>query len=86
MKEGVCPAVDQQTLGECNRSECEGDSHCKGNQKCCSNGCVKTCMDWGIYHWLFIWLCINTSYLWHEDEIDKKTYSPKENNIAIKID
>ncbi|XP_078312417.1 uncharacterized protein LOC111099477 isoform X4 [Crassostrea virginica] len=60
MKEGMCPAVDQQTLGECNRSECEGDSHCKGNQKCCSNGCVKTCMDWEMYS-----TCQNVTYI-HE--------------------
>nr|XP_022286474.1 uncharacterized protein LOC111099477 [Crassostrea virginica] len=60
MKEGMCPAVDQQTLGECNRTECEGDSHCKGNQKCCSNGCVKTCMDWEMYS-----TCQNVTYI-HE--------------------
>lgn len=40
-KTGYCPASN--TLGGVCDEECELDTHCKGNLKCCSNGCGLVC-------------------------------------------
>ncbi|XP_052276110.1 eppin-like [Dreissena polymorpha] len=42
-KAGECPAVDDDTAGIC-VEECRADGDCDGAEKCCSNGCGKTCM------------------------------------------
>lgn len=41
-KPGFCPAVESGQLGTC-QEECSNDDDCKGNQKCCSNGCGHVC-------------------------------------------
>ena len=41
-KPGVCPAVDNTTVGIC-VNECTDDLSCPGVQKCCSNGCGQVC-------------------------------------------
>ncbi|XP_033634885.1 uncharacterized protein LOC117296122 isoform X1 [Asterias rubens] len=42
-KPGVCPMVDFATVGVCSQ-ECDDDSGCEGDKKCCTNGCGNTCM------------------------------------------
>uniref|UniRef100_A0A8C6WBQ0 WAP four-disulfide core domain protein 2 n=1 Tax=Nannospalax galili TaxID=1026970 RepID=A0A8C6WBQ0_NANGA len=39
-KPGSCPNVDLPQLGIC-EDQCEIDSQCPGNMKCCRNGCGK---------------------------------------------
>ncbi|CAH6776818.1 WAP four-disulfide core domain protein 2 [Phodopus roborovskii] len=42
-KQGACPSVDFPKLGIC-EDQCQVDSQCSGNMKCCRNGCGKmTC-------------------------------------------
>ncbi|XP_038186528.1 WAP four-disulfide core domain protein 2 [Arvicola amphibius] len=42
-KQGSCPSVDFPKLGIC-EDQCQVDSQCPGNTKCCRNGCGKmTC-------------------------------------------
>ncbi|OBS81336.1 hypothetical protein A6R68_20438 [Neotoma lepida] len=42
-KQGTCPSVDFPKLGIC-EDQCQVDSQCPGNMKCCRNGCGKmTC-------------------------------------------
>ncbi|CAO2577787.1 WAP four-disulfide core domain protein 2, partial [Lemmus lemmus] len=42
-KQGSCPSVDFPKLGIC-EDQCQVDSQCPGNMKCCRNGCGKmTC-------------------------------------------
>lgn len=41
-KPGVCPALSTQD-GACNR-ECYNDADCRGDNKCCSNGCGFVCV------------------------------------------
>lgn len=41
-KPGFCPAVESGQIGTCTQ-ECSIDDDCKGNQKCCSNGCGHVC-------------------------------------------
>ncbi|XP_006811183.1 uncharacterized protein LOC102804263 [Saccoglossus kowalevskii] len=41
-KDGVCPVVDKDSIGSC-QQECEKDSECDGENKCCSNGCGRMC-------------------------------------------
>ncbi|KAL1786087.1 WAP four-disulfide core domain protein 2 [Sigmodon hispidus] len=42
-KQGACPSVDFPKLGIC-EDQCQRDSQCFGNMKCCRNGCGKmTC-------------------------------------------
>ena len=43
-KPGQCPVVESGGFGICVQ-ECDDDSGCSGDQKCCSNGCGRTCMD-----------------------------------------
>ncbi|XP_022097022.1 delta-like protein 1 [Acanthaster planci] len=42
-KAGFCPAVGTDTSGTC-AEECEGDSSCPGEMKCCFNGCGHSCI------------------------------------------
>ena len=44
VKDGVCPAVPEGTVGICSEF-CSNDQECTGIQKCCSNGCGHTCVD-----------------------------------------
>ncbi|EDL96512.1 WAP four-disulfide core domain 2, isoform CRA_b [Rattus norvegicus] len=39
-KQGTCPSVDFPKLGLC-EDQCQMDSQCSGNMKCCRNGCGK---------------------------------------------
>ncbi|XP_052040208.1 WAP four-disulfide core domain protein 2 [Apodemus sylvaticus] len=39
-KKGTCPSVDFPKLGLC-EDQCQVDSECPGNMKCCRNGCGK---------------------------------------------
>lgn len=39
-KQGTCPSVDIPKLGLC-EDQCQVDSQCSGNMKCCRNGCGK---------------------------------------------
>ncbi|XP_029392745.1 WAP four-disulfide core domain protein 2 isoform X1 [Mus pahari] len=39
-KQGTCPSVDFPKLGLC-EDQCQVDSQCSGNMKCCRNGCGK---------------------------------------------
>ncbi|XP_031229613.1 LOW QUALITY PROTEIN: WAP four-disulfide core domain protein 2 [Mastomys coucha] len=39
-KQGSCPSVDFPKLGLC-EDQCQADSQCSGNMKCCRNGCGK---------------------------------------------
>ncbi|XP_055452212.1 WAP four-disulfide core domain protein 2 [Psammomys obesus] len=39
-KQGTCPSVGFPTLGLC-EDQCQVDSQCSGNMKCCRNGCGK---------------------------------------------
>ncbi|XP_028625594.1 WAP four-disulfide core domain protein 2 [Grammomys surdaster] len=39
-KQGACPSVDFPKLGLC-EDQCQVDSQCSGNMKCCRNGCGK---------------------------------------------
>ncbi|XP_021011930.1 WAP four-disulfide core domain protein 2 [Mus caroli] len=39
-KQGSCPSVDLPKLGLC-EDQCQVDSQCSGNMKCCRNGCGK---------------------------------------------
>ncbi len=41
-KPGECPVIDEEQGGIC-VTECEDDSTCPSDKKCCSNGCGKTC-------------------------------------------
>ena len=41
-KPGHCPAVDIHHVGVC-KSECSSDRDCRGDRKCCSNGCGRIC-------------------------------------------
>ncbi|EGV98305.1 WAP four-disulfide core domain protein 2 [Cricetulus griseus] len=42
-KQGACPSVDFPKLGIC-EDQCQVDTQCPGNMKCCRNGCGKmTC-------------------------------------------
>ncbi|KAL6034139.1 hypothetical protein STEG23_035439 [Scotinomys teguina] len=42
-KQGTCPSVDFPKLGIC-EDQCQLDSQCSGDMKCCRNGCGKmTC-------------------------------------------
>ncbi|XP_005085078.1 WAP four-disulfide core domain protein 2 [Mesocricetus auratus] len=42
-KQGACPSVDFPKLGIC-EDQCQSDSECSDNMKCCRNGCGKmTC-------------------------------------------
>ena len=42
-KPGQCPVVEPSGFGICVQ-ECEDDSGCDGDAKCCANGCGQTCM------------------------------------------
>jgi len=41
-KSGICPKV--KSTNDCNE-ECQTDGDCSGEQKCCFNGCGKSCMQ-----------------------------------------
>ncbi|XP_071788249.1 uncharacterized protein [Asterias amurensis] len=41
-KPGECPVIDEKQAGIC-VTECQDDSSCPSDKKCCSNGCGKTC-------------------------------------------
>lgn len=43
-KPGECPDVPEGTVGICVQ-ECDSDSGCPDNKKCCSNGCGNVCTD-----------------------------------------
>ena len=45
-KEGVCPSVQAAPEGDsrdCD-DECRTDGDCRGEHKCCFNGCGKSCL------------------------------------------
>jgi hypothetical protein len=42
-KKGICPKVNRNQFANCD-AECESDGGCSGEQKCCYNGCGKSCM------------------------------------------
>ncbi|XP_078730460.1 uncharacterized protein LOC144945803 isoform X1 [Lampetra fluviatilis] len=43
-RSGSCPKRRPGTVGTC-VNLCEDDDSCPGKQKCCSNGCGRTCME-----------------------------------------
>ncbi|XP_033104618.1 cysteine-rich motor neuron 1 protein-like isoform X7 [Anneissia japonica] len=43
-KIGICPVVNNGSFGLCVET-CNGDATCGGSEKCCSNGCGRTCME-----------------------------------------
>ncbi|CAC5390333.1 unnamed protein product [Mytilus coruscus] len=43
-KPGSCPKPKPGTAGIC-LQRCNGDFDCRGNEKCCSNGCGNECLD-----------------------------------------
>lgn len=43
-KEGICPKVNRNEYADC-EEECYTDGDCSGQQKCCYNGCGKSCMQ-----------------------------------------
>ncbi|XP_060600709.1 kielin/chordin-like protein [Ruditapes philippinarum] len=43
-KPGICPKPTATALSTC-VDACWGDHDCTGDQKCCSNGCGRTCQD-----------------------------------------
>eukprot|EP00094_Tigriopus_californicus_P005670 TCALIF_05465-PA protein Name:"Similar to Ppn Papilin (Drosophila melanogaster)" AED:0.16 eAED:0.17 QI:0/0/0/0.82/0.81/0.82/34/0/2463 len=43
-KDGVCPKLNRNDYASCSE-DCAGDSDCGGDQKCCYNGCGKSCLD-----------------------------------------
>jgi len=43
-KPGQCPRLQQQTT-RCDNTECHDDSDCRGEEKCCSAGCINQCVD-----------------------------------------
>lgn len=43
-KDGVCPKLTRNDFASCSE-DCTGDSDCDGEQKCCYNGCGKSCLD-----------------------------------------
>ena len=45
-KSGQCPSRREDTTAAC-VVQCTTDNHCLGQQKCCSNGCSRTCHDPG---------------------------------------
>ena len=40
----ICPRVSEGTSGLCVQA-CSSDDSCTGGQKCCSNGCGRSCVD-----------------------------------------
>ena len=60
-KPGFCPAVESDQLGTC-QEECSNDDDCKGNQKCCSNGCGHVCTTPEYKGMLLNILTINVGY------------------------
>ena len=52
-KPGECPRLSIENIGSCVEA-CQKDTDCYGNQKCCSNGCGKTCQDPGGLSPLFL--------------------------------
>jgi len=45
-KPGRCPWLKPGTIGTC-AEECSNDADCRGDLKCCSNGCGHTCRQPG---------------------------------------
>lgn len=43
-KDGICPKVNRNEYAKCDE-ECSSDGDCSGKQKCCYNGCGKSCMQ-----------------------------------------
>ena len=43
-KPGICPKVNRNEYANC-EEECTTDGDCSGQQKCCYNGCGKSCMQ-----------------------------------------
>ena len=43
-KAGICPKVNRNEYANC-EEECATDGDCSGEQKCCYNGCGKSCMQ-----------------------------------------
>ena len=41
-----CPQIPNDVTGTCTK-ECTNDINCFSGQKCCFNGCGRTCMDVG---------------------------------------
>ena len=47
-KEGRCPVVQRTQGGRANCEEdCRSDADCQGDNKCCFNGCGRSCMSVG---------------------------------------
>lgn len=45
-KEGRCPVVQRSQAGRANcEEECRSDADCQGDNKCCFNGCGRSCMS-----------------------------------------
>ncbi|GAB6024412.1 hypothetical protein CHUAL_009577 [Chamberlinius hualienensis] len=46
IKPGQCPYRLSPFFGHCEgRSQCDSDHHCPGAKKCCSDGCMATCIE-----------------------------------------
>ena len=43
-KPGTCPSVSVSSGPQDCETRCRDDAHCRGEHKCCSNGCAFTCM------------------------------------------
>lgn len=43
-KEGVCPKLNRNQYASCTE-DCGSDADCGGEQKCCFNGCGRSCLE-----------------------------------------
>ena len=43
-KEGVCPKLASGSMPTSCTDECQSDSDCSGDKKCCYNGCARSCL------------------------------------------
>ena len=43
-KAGVCPKLNRNQYASCTE-DCGSDADCEGEQKCCFNGCGRSCLE-----------------------------------------